>query len=178
MVLSVKGEMSRLVYGVMGVLVVAVVVLTGLVGYLYGQGSQTATIITTVTTTQLTQMTTATTTTQTRVITVTNTSGNFTRFEKLEITSAYANSATEIVINVKNTGSADATITDIFINGKPLSGVGGSASPALGNGLSLPSGSSTTLTLSFTPGFTSGVTVDVKVHTASGTDYPKAVVIP
>ena len=169
--------MSRLVYGVMGVLVVAVVVLTGLVGYLYGQGSQTVTVTTTVTATQLTQTTTVTTTTQTRIITVTNTSGDFSRFEKLEITSAYADSSTSITLNVKNTGSQDATITDIFVNGKPLSAVGGTASPTLP--ISLQSGASATITLTFEePGFTSGVTVDVKVHTASGTDYPKAVVIP
>jgi len=103
-------------------------------------------------------------------------SGNFTRFERLEITSAYAKGTNVIVLNVKNTGSVDATITDIFINGKPLSAVGGAAAPALP--ISMPSGSSTIITLTFTSGFPSGVTLDVKLHTASGTDYPKAVIIP
>jgi len=122
------------------------------------------------------QMTTATTTTNTHVATVISTSDIFTRFEKLEITSAYANSATEIVINVKNTGSADATITDISINSKPLSAVSGSAAPTLP--ISMPSDSSTTITLTFTPGFSSGVTVSVTVQTASGTHYAGKIVIP
>ncbi|MGQ9781957.1 MAG: hypothetical protein ACUVQ8_06895, partial [Nitrososphaeria archaeon] len=93
----------------------------------------------------------------------------FTRFKKLEITSAYATSTAVIVLNVKNTGSADATITDIFINGKPLEDVNGGT---VSGGVlpSLSSGDSTSITLTFTEGgFTSGVTVDVKVHTASGT---------
>jgi hypothetical protein len=170
MVLLVKGGMSRIVYGVIGVLVVAVVVLTGLVGYWYGQGFQTATVTTTVTS----QTTTVTTTTQTRIITVTSTD-EFTKFEKLEITS-YAKSTDVIVLIAKNTGSLDATITDIFINGKPLSSVGGISAPTLP--ISLPSGSSTIIILTFTPGFPSGFTASVTVQTASGTHYPGIVVFP
>jgi hypothetical protein len=108
-----------------------------------------------------------------------NMPGAFTGFEKLEISSVYANSATEVILNVKNTGSSDATITDIFINGKTLStfNPAGTASPTLP--ISLATGASTTITITFaSPGLVSGVTYDIKIHTASGTDYPKAVVIP
>jgi len=169
--------MPKIVYGVMGVLVVAVVVLTGLVGYLYGQGSQTATVTTTVTS----QTTTATTTTQTHIITVTNTSGNFTRFEKLEITSAFSTAANKIVLNVKNTGSSDATITDVFVNGIPIgsfSPTGSITANPIENYPSLRTGDEVTLTLTFAANLSHGVTYDIKVHTASGTDYPKAVVVP
>jgi len=105
--------------------------------------------------------------------------GAFTRFEKLEISSAYANSATSIVLNVQNTGSSDATIVDIFINGKPESSFvpAGTAAPV--PPISLTSGSKQTITITIAaPGLTSGVTYDFKVHTAAGNDYPKAVVIP
>lgn len=105
--------------------------------------------------------------------------GAFTRFEKLEISSAYAYSAILIVINVSNTGSSDATITDVFVNGKPAASFtpAGTLAPALP--LPLASGASTTITLTFAnPGLVSGVTYDIKIHTASGNDYPKAVVIP
>ena len=48
--------------------------------------------------------------------------GVFTRFEKIEITAAYAGSTDsgyQVVIDVRNSGSADETIDDIYDNGKP-----------------------------------------------------------
>jgi len=52
--------------------------------------------------------------------------GVFTRFEKLEIISAYADTTTDgsgwnINLIVKNTGTTTATIDNVFINGKPFS---------------------------------------------------------
>jgi archaellum component FlaF (FlaF/FlaG flagellin family) len=100
-----------------------------------------------------------------------------TSFEKLEITNAYTSDSKTVIINVKNTGLSDATITDIFVNGKPLSAFnGGSSAP--GTPISLTSGATTTITLTFTTALSSGTTYDIKIHTASGTDYPKAVAIP
>ncbi|KYH36498.1 MAG: flagellin, partial [Candidatus Bathyarchaeota archaeon B24] len=52
----------------------------------------------------------------------------FTRFEKLEITSAYATLSDTlnwtVHISVKNTGTTDATITDILVNNIPYSEYG------------------------------------------------------
>jgi flagellin-like protein len=45
--------------------------------------------------------------------------GVFTRFEKLEITSAYYVKGEGVKLTVKNTGSADASIDNIFVNGRP-----------------------------------------------------------
>ena len=184
MVLLVKGGMSRIVYGVIGVLVVAVVVLTGLVGYLYGQGFQTATVTTTVTS----QMTTVTTTTQTRIITVTNTSGNFTRFEKLEISNSYVTRNAgdyTITVSYKNAGPDDITLVDIFVGEKPLESFwsmaqvnGSTLSP-----ISLPSGASGQILIVFPDdggnrAFTPGQTVVVKVQTAAGVYYVGTFLIP
>ncbi len=104
--------------------------------------------------------------------------GAFTRFEKLEVTSGYANSATQIILNVKNSGSSDATISDIFVNGKPIGSadITGTCTPNVP--ISLKTGLSTTLTLNFNSALYSGTTYDIKIHTASGTDYPKSIVVP
>jgi flagellin-like protein len=50
--------------------------------------------------------------------------GIFTRFEKFEIRTAYAtveNNQYIIHLSIANTGSADVTIDDIYINGRPSS---------------------------------------------------------
>jgi len=107
--------------------------------------------------------------------------GLFTRFEKLEISYIYAEKiGTDqwtITLMVRNTGSATATIDQVFLNGVPYT-----------------TGGATALTTSLTPGGTmeetftvqpvgnfkpaSGMTVEVKLHTASGQEYYKAVVLP
>lgn len=49
--------------------------------------------------------------------------GIFTRFEKLEIPTAYAVSTAtgwEITLEVKNTGTTQTTITDVLVNGIPV----------------------------------------------------------
>jgi len=104
--------------------------------------------------------------------------GVFSRFEKLEISSAYATSATSIVLNVQNTGSSDATIIDIFINGKPEASFSPTGTAAPTCPISLTSGTKTTITITMASALISGVTYDFKIHTAAGNDYPKAVVIP
>ena len=59
---------------------------------------------------------------------MTGITGLFTRYEKLEIVSAYAMVATAdttdyfyVILNVKNKGTTSTTIDNIFINAKPLS---------------------------------------------------------
>ena len=112
--------------------------------------------------------------------------GLFTRFEKIEITYIYAEKDTNtwtIKLKVTNTGTADATIDNIFINGKPYTSYTPSATLS-GSVTSLPytlsAGSSVEfeIIISSTAGFSSGQSVEIKVHTASGQEYPKLVNLP
>ena len=112
--------------------------------------------------------------------------GVFTRFEKIEIVAAYAQSRTgggyDVILVVRNTGSADATIDDVYINGKPCGGLTQSSCTIQTNGgvSPLAVGSSATITVSALPdgsSFAAGVTYEVAVHTASGKTYPAAVLI-
>jgi hypothetical protein len=101
--------------------------------------------------------------------------GAFTEFEKLMI-SAYANSTTQIILNALDTGSSDVTITDIFLNEKPLASASplGTASPTLP--ILLKIGDSVQITLNFATPLSSGTTYNIKIHTASGNDYPTLVI--
>jgi len=110
--------------------------------------------------------------------------GVFTRFEKLEITSAYY-SGGKVVLVVRNTGSADTSIDDIYVNGVPCLGHCGITPPIAPNSTySMTVGSSATIEISNPPSavtngnWTSGVTYEVMVHTASGKSYPVSVLIP
>jgi len=109
--------------------------------------------------------------------------GLFTGFEQLQITSVYDNSS-GIVITVKNTGTSTATITDIYVNGLPSSETGLQVNgQAIGNGITLNPGENKTLVITlphngnghFTVG--PGVSLEIKLHTAGGKDYPKLIVL-
>lgn len=165
---------SKVVYVAIVILVVYVVVLTGIVGYFYGVSNistSTTTYTSTTATTQLRYYTFTVTSTSTFTTTIE------TSFEKLEITNACASDSKTVIMNVKNTGLSDATITNIFINEKPLASVNGGTS-APGTPINLADGATITITLSFSTALSSGTTYDFKIHTASGNDYPKAVAIP
>ena len=105
--------------------------------------------------------------------------GVFTRFEKIEIVAAYYDaSSNAVVLKVKNTGSATATIDDVYVNGIP----GATYTFTEGNETLSP-GDSATIQVTKPPSavgtsFVSGVTYEVAVHTASGKLYPAAVLIP
>ena len=116
--------------------------------------------------------------------------GLYTRFEKVEVASAYATKVTggaangwTITMNVKNTGSADASIDALLINGKPstdFSGANGTVTVA-----TLPTtaaaGGTGTITVNIrnlAQGCSSGTTIEVKLHTAAGKDYPQMVTLP
>ena len=114
----------------------------------------------------------------------------FTRFEKLEITTAYATLETNgnwtITLTVKNTGTTDTTITDVLINGIPYSSYDKSVvTVKIDTGQDLPyplkTGKSATVEItiqtdSYT--FAAGQAVTVTIHTAGGQDYPKTVTLP
>jgi len=110
--------------------------------------------------------------------------GLFTGFEQLQITSIYDNSS-GIVITVQNTGTSTATITDIYVNGLPSSATGLKVKVGdrdVNFPIPLNPGNQTTLILYFQnpPSqftVTPGVSLEIKLHTASGKDYPKLVVL-
>jgi hypothetical protein len=87
-----------------------------------------------------------------------------------------------ITINVKNTGSADATIDQIIINGRLLSQyTTPTLNSTLGTGTLVAAGATTTITIgigsqSVAP-FTPGTTLEVKLHTAAGKDYPQMITL-
>jgi len=150
--------MSRIVYVIVGILILVIVIaiLAGL--FVYFNTQPTAIPTSSIATT----------------MTPTSSTSNEYSLEKLVI-SAYASSTTQIVINVKNTGSSDAIIIDIFLNEKPLA----SATPVgtLSDSVSalpytLPSGASVQITLNFATPLSYGTTYNIKVHTGSGNDYP------
>ncbi|MEM1547181.1 MAG: archaellin/type IV pilin N-terminal domain-containing protein [Candidatus Methanomethylicia archaeon] len=99
--------------------------------------------------------------------------GLFTRFEKLEITYIYVEND-QIKLRVRNTGSAAATIDQIFLNGIPAEQ--NSYSYFEGDSLLTP-GDEAVITIDVSE-YSSGTTVEVKLHTAAGQEYYKAVVIP
>ena len=100
--------------------------------------------------------------------------GVFTRFEKVEIQSAYWDGS-NVVIIAKNTGSSIAVVDMILANGAPcLTGlsvqmtIGGTLSTQIATGDCSGGGSI----------ITGGVTNEIALHTTSGKTYPVAVLIP
>ena len=99
--------------------------------------------------------------------------GVFTRFEKIEIVSAYWDGA-QVVVIAKNTGSSNATVDMIFVNGRPCQQnlaaqipVGGSATFYVPTSTTNPNCVRT-----------GGVTNEIALHTTSGKTYPVAVLVP
>ncbi|GAH74263.1 unnamed protein product [marine sediment metagenome] len=143
-----------------------------------------------------------------------NITGQYTAFEKIEIQSGYSTKIYKpadgtageelswlVTIKLKNTGSAPSTITSCFVNEKPIEEYlyatstrsitwaydDGTDTPATmpEDGITIESGTSATLLITivkFAPGlgtddmstgitFTSGTTINVKLHSAGGMDY-------
>jgi flagellin-like protein len=127
----------------------------------------------------------------------------YTRLEKVEISSiAVSKDAATgnytITMATRNTGSADATIDSCFINGKSFddssftdkvyvrssTGTWYSSSPL---SIALASGGSATIIIRIRPAnqiskvtvapFTVGTTLDLKIHTAAGKDYPQMITL-
>lgn len=119
--------------------------------------------------------------------------GQYTSFEKVEIQGHYSKFTPgvdplpgqwEEFIDLKNSGSADATITNVFINNIPLDDYttsvtmtyDGTTVPDLAD-ISIPvaKGSEVGLVITIpegTEGCTHGTTIDVKIVTAAGNQYP------
>jgi len=128
----------------------------------------------------------------------------YTTFEQIELPTSYArwdstlfnNGGWNVTIVLKNTGSADATIDNIFLNGIPLSGYNSSSIALYADGsqvtdlssisISVTKGGSRTLLIQVEKysggtgieGCTAGTWVDFKIHSAAGRDYPTRVKLP
>ena len=125
--------------------------------------------------------------------------GLFTGFEQIQITAAYVEGTHadgyNITVIVKNTGTSPATVDYIFINGRPhaitstgtLNTGAGSPWPSVsaitfseGNNV-LDAGEEETITIEISADsddFAPGQSVEVKIHTTGGKEYPKLVVLP
>jgi hypothetical protein len=117
-------------------------------------------------------------------------SSQYTQFEKIEIQTGYASVVAapdpgwNVTLDLKNSGSATATITHCFINEIPVDGYGAVAIVANAThvsfpttGVTLESGASDTVTvyISSAQSLTSGTTVNIKLHSAGGMDYIKLI---
>jgi len=126
-------------------------------------------------------------------------SSQYTQFEKVEIQTAYSTKTTGsgwlITMNLKNSGTSAASLTDLFINDVPLNTTAYGA-------VAFPDGSSDQVVTDLTSGgevvgsgeaivvivwiwndgagngystLSSGTTVNIKLHSAGGMDYIKLV---
>jgi len=117
-------------------------------------------------------------------------SSQYTQFEKVEIQTGYATTISggwQIELTLKNSGSATATVTHVFINEAPCDNYGaagvsvtaGEASTDLvaATGKVLESGASGTITVWIASGGTlsAGTTINIKLHSAGGMDYIKLI---
>ena len=130
-------------------------------------------------------------------------SSQYTQFEKVEIQTGYATytaaTVTEdaywnVTLSIKNTGSAAASITHVFVNDVPVTYSDVTVAPPIaGNGIIyasldpdntvvLESGQSKEVAVVISVGdditYTSGTTVNVKLHSAGGMDYIKLIKLP
>ena len=120
--------------------------------------------------------------------------GSFTKFEQVEIQTGVCtlqpiHSNWIISINLKNTGTGTATLTNVFVNdvevinpagygqslpGGPLDTI--TTSMAVATAYSLQSGQTGTITVWIGATYaelSSGTTVNIKIHSAGGMDYIK-----
>jgi len=118
--------------------------------------------------------------------------GQYTAFEKVEIQTGYSTFTTgtpsywTITLSIKNSGSAAATITHVFVNDVLIEygsdvGTAGTILASVGTdySLTLLSGASDEVTVWIAQGtgvtFTSGTTINVKLHSAGAMDYIKLI---
>jgi flagellin-like protein len=122
--------------------------------------------------------------------------GLFTGFEQVQIVSAiptFNNTQFNITLTVKNTGTSAASPDNILINGYPFSNPitvywNGTANNQIwqpGTTKTLPPGSTAVIYIVFNDNtawaggrLTHGTSVEIRIHTASGKEYSKLVVLP
>ena len=104
---------------------------------------------------------------------MTGITGLFTRYEKLEIISAYAEKTDTntftVYLKVRNTGTTDVTIDSIFVDGVLYTMTN----------IYVSKGDTENITVNLSGSeYISGRIVEVKIHTAAGNEYPKSVQLP
>ena len=125
--------------------------------------------------------------------------GGFTSFEQIELPTVYGRAITSpwagwnMTIELKNTGSADATLNNVFLDSIPykdytpanmrITADGTDVSTTLyTTGVLVSKGKSVTLVIQIkvdqNVGFTAGTRVEIKLHTAGGKDYPTSLKLP
>jgi flagellin-like protein len=124
-------------------------------------------------------------------------SSQYTKFEKVEVQNAVVTQnptgTWTVIVNLKNTGTSQCTITDMYVNDRPLtaetsaytSTMTAEATPGAGKwgyktSTTIASGASAEFTVSVMNGgsgvfsaLTAGTTVNLKFHSAGGMDYLK-----
>ena len=117
-------------------------------------------------------------------------SSQYTLFETMEITTAYSmvetnvtNAQWKIVLGIKNSGSAGATLKEVFVNRVPVNDYGVSSGGSLTdasstgtsistNGATLKSGERKVFYVWIGSGLmSSGTSCEIKIHSAAGMDY-------
>lgn len=111
-------------------------------------------------------------------------SREYTGIEKLEYTAAYAvpqSGGWMITIMMKNTGSSDAIIQMILLNGK-LDGsarVNGTSLSSTYLGIPVKVGQTVSLIITLPVGtYAPGMSIEITIQTAVGNQYPKTIVLP
>ncbi|WP_448577394.1 DUF4352 domain-containing protein [Thermosphaera sp.] len=113
--------------------------------------------------------------------------GGFTAVENLQITYAYANKIGNewlVTLQVENKGTGTATIDEIFINGVPIRTKNTTYLSI--SDTSIPAGGKANINITLNTDlheltgltFSSGQQIEIKLHTASGKEYPKMVTLP
>jgi len=105
--------------------------------------------------------------------------GVFTRFEKIEIVAAYpaggdvdGDGNPDVIVTARNTGSTDAAVDAIFVNGLPC---------RVNLNIPIPIGAIMNIPVPITGPpcvISGGVTNEIALHTTSGKTYPVAVLVP
>jgi flagellin-like protein len=116
--------------------------------------------------------------------------GLFTGFEQLQIVNVYDDTGTGIIVTVKNTGTSAASITDIYLNGYSYTQYKSDVTVTYGDsdttfdpsaGIPIKPGAQVVIKITCTeqPGLFKiepGVSLEIKLHSAGGKDYPKVFV--
>ena len=125
-------------------------------------------------------------------------SSQYTQFEKVEIQTGYATvdagtltTGWDIQLDIKNSGSATATITHVFVNDVPVDNYDAVAISEVDaetstdvetTGRTLTAGQSDTVHVWIASGapstLSAGTTVNIKLHSAGGMDYIKLIRLP
>jgi len=113
--------------------------------------------------------------------------GGLTSYERLDIVAGYAmivtdkfgNQNFQLVLNIVNRGTTEATIDSIFINDKPINAYGGTVIVNPNPPFSIKQGEKTTIQITLSPDtFHHGQMIKVEIHTATGGKYTKLVTLP